>query len=392
MKKSTQNFCLSTLSVDYRLSINEMEQFCRNFPALKHFNLKTKGVRDLFDGNRWKVLANSFYTFNFHFDAQYRLVESILKSFCTPFWLEEKRWFVAYDDYSLFSIPHFAPNHIDISQPSRIYSTVPDHKFLYDYVNRITMKTTAIRHCHYFTGVKTLELECSISLKAIASIMNLSSIKYLKVLSLDVVLKSLPLEDLMPQIRELRVEKDLTVDRVERVHPYRFEQIHKLDISINAKQVDRIIEKLSIIFPNIQQLILRSPIHSKDTVVRLVDRFQYLGHLSFLIDIWFYRREGNFCRSLDHFAQYSRQLGKEKFIRRIYGSRIVDSPNDCVCIHYWIGEEVNYFDKVIYLFLCNSPLLVLQTFILDALVVEFKISLASIQTYSITYLLSFILP
>ncbi|CAF4096923.1 unnamed protein product [Rotaria sordida] len=161
------------------------------------------------------------------------LIVNVLKSFRSSFWLEEKRWFVAYQDYCLFSVPHFAPNHVDISQQLRIHSTAPDNKSVYDQINKITMKTAAIKHNHYFTHIKTLELKCSVSLKTVASIIDLNHIKHLTVLSLSDVLKFMPLEYVMPHFCELTIENNVTIDIIKQISHYRFLQIRKLEIAID---------------------------------------------------------------------------------------------------------------------------------------------------------------
>ncbi|CAF1117819.1 unnamed protein product [Rotaria sordida] len=158
-----------------------------------------------------------------------------IESFRSSFWLEEKRWFVAYQDYCLFSIPQFAPNCIEISQQLRIRSTAPDNKFIYDQINKITMKTAAIKHNHYFTHIKTLELKCSVSLKTVASIIDLNHIKHLTVLSLNDVLKFMPLEHVMPLFCELTIENNVTINIIEQISHYRFLQIRKLEIASNIK-------------------------------------------------------------------------------------------------------------------------------------------------------------
>jgi hypothetical protein len=81
-------------------------------------------------------------------------ISGILNSICTPFWLEEKRWFVAYEDGSSFSIHYFAQNDIDISQSLHIASTAPNNTFLCNHLNKITIKrTTPIRYNDYFIDI-----------------------------------------------------------------------------------------------------------------------------------------------------------------------------------------------------------------------------------------------
>ncbi|CAF3979495.1 unnamed protein product [Rotaria sordida] len=190
-----------------------------------------------------------------------------IESFRSSFWLEEKRWFVAYQDYCLFSIPQFAPNCIEISQQLRIRSTAPDNKFIYDQINKITMKTAAIKHNHYFTHIKTLELKCSVSLKTVASIIDLNHIKHLTVLSLNDVLKFMPLEHVMPLFCELTIENNVTINIIEQISHYRFLQIRKLEIGVSRKQIDHIIEKLFLLFSCVQHIIYKSPVQTKDIMI-----------------------------------------------------------------------------------------------------------------------------
>ena len=291
-------------------TMNEMAQFLANLPALKHFELVVAGSMDLFDGNRWKILTQSLRTFHFQFSAPIRLSENILQSFRTPFWLEEKQWFVAYQDFSLFSVPRFTPKHIDLPRLTYIRSTASDPSFLHNYLNRI----------------ETLELRCFISLETIASILNVHSIKHLSVRSFDDLLRFVPLKDALPQLRQLSIKNDLTLNSIPYANDYRMAQIHKLEISIYAKQSTRILDKLSILFPCVHQLTYRSLIHSKDTIIHSMDRFPYLVTISFPIDIWFYRREANFCQHQP----------------RVCGTRIVDIGNDHLQIHYWIEQQITH--------------------------------------------------
>jgi hypothetical protein len=63
------------------------------------------------NGYGWQRLTTSFITLSFKFDVIILNIDDTLNTFHMPFWLEEKRWFVAYRDDFLFSIPHFLPDH-----------------------------------------------------------------------------------------------------------------------------------------------------------------------------------------------------------------------------------------------------------------------------------------
>lgn len=315
---------LQLTSLDFpsqHLTMEEIARFLANLPALKHFELVAAGSMDLFDGNRWKIFTQSLHTFHFQFLAPTRLSEDILQSFRTPFWLEEKHWFVAYQDYSLFSVPRFTPKHIDLPRRTYIHSTAPDPSFLHNYLNRI----------------ETLELKCSISLETIASILNVHSIKHLSIKSFNDLLRFFPLKSSLPQLRQLSIKNDLTLDSIPSTNNYPMDQIHKLNISFYAKQFNPLLNKLSMLFPCIHQLTYRSLVHSKDIIIHSMHRFPSLVTISFPIDIWFYRREANFCQNPNILIQHGRQ---------ICGTRIVDIGNDHLQIHYWIEQQMTHSSSI----------------------------------------------
>jgi len=111
----------------------QMEYFLSKLPHLKYLELKTKGLVDLFDGYRWQVLTKSLIIFNFKFFRTHLPIETTLASFHTPFWLEEKRWFVVYDDTCLFTVSYFVSDGITLSEQLNIRSTISDNTYLYNY-------------------------------------------------------------------------------------------------------------------------------------------------------------------------------------------------------------------------------------------------------------------
>ncbi len=355
--------------------MNEIKQFLMKLSNLKHLELQTAGSRDLLDGYQWQILVSSLNTFNFHFNVQDMLTENILQSFHTPFWLKEKSWFVAYQYYSLFSIPRFAPIVIDISQPACIQSTAPNTKFLYNNVKKIIMSTKAIRHNRYFADVNTFELQCSVSFKTISSIMSINQIKCLSVLLLDDLIRY----PTMTHLRELSIEQNLTMDMIERIRDYRFKQILKLRINIDEDKTECIIEKLSIIFSYVECLILKCPIQSKDIIILVIDGFKHLLNVSFFSKNRFYGDQSDFYSNPNSIAQYSQRLTKSKFICRIDGLHV----HGYFSIHYWIEEKVILLYEVILLY--NFHYLVCIMFTTDRLPIVPNISSVSIKKYFIAY-------
>jgi hypothetical protein len=267
-------------------------------------------------------------------------VDDTLDSFRTSFWLEEKRWFVAQvqEDRSVFSIPYFAPDEIEIPERLRICSTAPNGTFLYDNVDKITIKAAEIQHHHYFTLIETLELECSILLETLDSVMDLHQIKYLIIPSLNDLLIFMPLKDKIPRLNELTIKNTLTIDMIERIRSYRFEQIRKLELSISGVHSDYIIEELFRLFPSIYHLEVKDYVESERTMIRLIDGFKHLSNASFHV-----RSSSNDCDSSLYqnrnlIIQHSRRLIPDNFTCRIY-----HSSDNHLLYNWWIDNHVSQF-------------------------------------------------
>ena len=121
--------------------IDALELFLCLTPSLSH--LKLLGRRSEFDGKRWEefVQVNLLHLNQFQFDVQcwqWGMIERtrgdferIMKSFRSPFWLEDKKWFVQCQwhsfygyEYELYSIPMCKSSlEIDLSLNREIIST-----------------------------------------------------------------------------------------------------------------------------------------------------------------------------------------------------------------------------------------------------------------------------
>jgi hypothetical protein len=93
-----------------------MEYLLSNLTYLQHLQLELLGSQDLFDGDRWQIFTQNLISFNFKFNGYYNLNRNVLESYRTSYRIEEKQWFVGYHNNSIFSIPYFAPNYIDMFQ------------------------------------------------------------------------------------------------------------------------------------------------------------------------------------------------------------------------------------------------------------------------------------
>ncbi|CAF1512324.1 unnamed protein product, partial [Didymodactylos carnosus] len=132
------------------MSFDSLERCLNNLQHLTHLTIDATGTLDLLDGARWERFLSKrrIVKFNFKLSLSLNLVcnqneYSLLESFRSPFWLEEKRWFVACHKNegghlcpSIYSVPYFVPYSLQCS--TKTYpplSTVPadlEKKFFYD--------------------------------------------------------------------------------------------------------------------------------------------------------------------------------------------------------------------------------------------------------------------
>jgi hypothetical protein len=100
-----------------------------------------------------------------------------------------------------------------------------------------------------------------------------------------------------------------------------------------------IIEELFRLFPFVQHLKNNDYIQSEQTMIRLIDGFQYLLHASFHQSTLYNNNESIFCQNPNIIIQHSRRLTSDNFTCRIYHS----SDNNLL-YNWWIDENVCYFD------------------------------------------------
>lgn len=316
-----------------------MEDLLPQFPHLRYFYLLAWGDNDdIVDGYRWQTITSSLNLFCFKLFVNSGNADNVLDSFRTSFWLEERRWFVARQDRCVFSIPYFASNDIDISQPLSTQSTASDSIFLYKFVNKIIINEAEIRQNHFFTNVQTLELKCSIPLEKIESAMDLYKIKCLIVSSLNDLLLFLPLIDKVPRLNELTIENTITSAMIQQIRSHRFDRILKLKISISKLHSHYIIEELFRLFPFIKQIEVTNYVESEKTMIRLIDGFKYLSNASFYVSSPNNDRQFSLCEHENAIIQHSQRLTTGNFTCRIYHS----SKNNFL-INWWIGEHVCLF-------------------------------------------------
>ncbi|CAF4305233.1 unnamed protein product [Rotaria sp. Silwood2] len=301
------------LQIDFfPVSMDYMEYFLSNCFYLRHFELHLAGYADLTDGQRWQALTNSLVTFYFKFDIHIciNFIEQILNSFRTSFWLEEKHC----------------------------------------HVNEFTVRKGKISK-EYFTNINVLKLKYSIPLKYLLRIVDLNQVKHLSILSLQYLLKLMPISKKLPCLYELSVKNDITKHAIKRMFTYSLEQIQKLTIRISDKYNEYIIEELFRLFPCTKYLIYKSHISSTHVMIHLINGFEHLLNASFISCGPFSNQEQIF--------RYDPNLIVSRIKRLTYGAsfcRIYYLPNNGseFIINWWIEEQVSHFYviQILLIFYC----------------------------------------
>ncbi|CAF3965173.1 unnamed protein product [Rotaria sp. Silwood1] len=172
--------CLARLLVKINNSagsINEIEKFLLNFPSLKHLELSTKIDNNFVTGHQLENLSKDLITLKFIFKITLDLIEETLDTFRTSFWLEEKCWFVAYENNYLYTVPCSMYTHINETFQPPKYSTILKNSIFYDNIIKLTLYYNLIETCHRFNNITTLEIGPEdISIETLSAIVNLNGV------------------------------------------------------------------------------------------------------------------------------------------------------------------------------------------------------------------------
>jgi len=260
--------------------MNDIEPMISNLPRLKHLELVGNFNKDVVDGHRWQMKVKSLVTFKFMFSLLVELESQDLDSFRSSFWLEEKRWFVAFAEKRLFSVPDFAITETDKNFRLPLYSTVSDNRIFYECINKLKLIETPENIDHHFTHVQTLTLDCSIPLSILGNIVNLSGVQHLIFPSLKENFSVMLLINEMPSLRQILVRCNMR-SFLKQFPCETIDKIQSLEINHPVDNVnDYSIEEVCTVFSNVKHLRVN---HICDTnqILDFLDRFKYLSTASF---------------------------------------------------------------------------------------------------------------
>ncbi|CAF3819929.1 unnamed protein product [Rotaria sp. Silwood1] len=333
-----------------RLTMYQMEQFLPHLPHLKHFHFvfQAYATAEICDGYRWQLLTSSLITFNFKFHASLVLSEQTLDSFRSTFWLEEKRWFVAYQEHYLFSIPYFAPSDAAIPYKSSVYFTAPDNSVIYDHVTKVVVTKVPIQISVRFSYIKVLELRCSISLETLLSIVNLSKVEHLTVSSYEYI-SLMAFIRAMPSLHSLSIEHCSKFNLIEEMQGNQIEQIRILQISYYPDRTDHFIEQMCRCFPSVEHLIVPC-IVSRSAMIRCIDGFKKLSSASFSIYDLSKKNVQKYNNNPDSIISESRRL-----IHGAYTLRYNHMFEATSTVYLWLGQQVNDTHLITIVIIYRAP-------------------------------------
>ncbi|CAF1529881.1 unnamed protein product [Adineta ricciae] len=280
---------LSVISANVLMSMDEIEQFLRSFPNLIHFTIKVSSQHvdiDMIDGHRWQSITQSLSTFNFKLRPKNKVNQMHLDSFRTPFWTEEKRWFVAYHDEFIFTITDSNLSFMKISSDSFIYSTIPNSTILYQPQKSIVRGRASLANDFRFATVKSLELYWDDSWESLASFNNFNHVEHLWISSTSCHLLK-HIQHHMPKLHTLSFLDDSNESAITAILYIRgleLKQIRTLQFHrcrFPKENVD-VVGKLSDLFPCAEH-IKKWIIKSRSDIIDIIGKFKELRSISFTI-------------------------------------------------------------------------------------------------------------
>ncbi|CAF3031780.1 unnamed protein product [Rotaria sp. Silwood2] len=276
------------------VSMKNMEQLLGNLPSLKYLELHANGHDDLVDGQRWQMITSRLIMFNFYFSIPKDLESQDLDSFRSSFWLNEKHWFVASINRSLFSVPSFAETCANEEFQPITVSTLSDNTIFYDCITQLTVSEPVVDINQRFLRVRTLAMFHFIPLSSIEQIVDLNRIQNLILCSSTNYSGMGCLLNEMPNLWRISIRNKITYF-IEEVQCKSYDKIRKLDIGNRYSMSDNYevnysIEQLCIVFPKIEQLNICHWCPTTE-VFCFINRFPQLLTVSFHFSNWILSEE-----------------------------------------------------------------------------------------------------
>lgn len=307
-----------------------------NLPRLRHLTLFSSCDKDVVNGHHWERIVRNLLTFTFKFSTYQEIESEQLNSFRTSFWLDQKRWFVAYIDGQFLSL---SPSNSILSErlSSHVSSkctTSPDTNISDQNIREFTLSRGSYDYNSHYSYVETLTLRNPPPVVTIARIIDLNQVRTLKLFRLR---RNYPMKALLSKIPNLSqlsihfdLEQFLKQVRYQVLHKIRTLSINEFDSSTDLSIIN--IENLSTLFPQLEHL----HVHSSCTMEEIADflhEFKHLSKASFSYMKWFSRGDREASR-VDIQSQLD-QMRHEEGLNFTYRF-------DSSSVYCWIGPQSNH--------------------------------------------------
>jgi hypothetical protein len=260
------------------ITFNEIQQFLIHFQKLKYLTLNIRGVADhLADGKRWETCPTIINLEKFNFIIQFKdpftspnqTISQLFDSFCTSFWIDYKKWYIAITTHYVYTISCF-DNQLFHSPMSMPLSSAPDNHWFYSKTKGIKIETyPSLIYLNRFNNLEKLDLSEE---NILLSINNIHQFAHLRHLIFHQSISSRILGSILKQSPHIN-HLTLTQNDFNRLYP--LENIQYLHFHESIKLTNRIqVKQLSRVFPSIKRLSIQ--LNSLRLICQLIDHFHHL--------------------------------------------------------------------------------------------------------------------
>lgn len=250
-----------------------------NLPRLQHLELIASCYKDVIDGQRWEKNVKDLVTFKFMFYT-YVARPQELDSFRTSFWLQHKRWFVAYMKGQFFSLPHFLTMGTDDHSEIYQYTTAPAKEILYQNINELELTRKSTSRNIRFSHIQTLVIHSSLRLNVIKETVDLGQIRNLIIYPTRKTFRMRSMLNEMPNLRQMTIAHDVK-SFYRRIQYHPLEHIETLQIGVTLMPPSHYnAGHLSSIFPYVKHLHINHQCLGEE-ILDFLHRFKYVCTASF---------------------------------------------------------------------------------------------------------------
>ena len=253
-------------SLDGRMTMLQMNEVLIKLPRLNHLeldiedpfdvterekwqdivrrlDLDIEAPADIIDGNQWRYLVSHLHRFDFRFRLATPMDETVLNSYRTAFWLQEKRWVVGLQNTvsssTLFTIPRFAPKTVhytvDYDPPCSAALSSSSSDYLQTFIETLILPEPC-PFTDQFPNVTSLASETTEPMEQdhLLSYLNLPKLSSLS-LSTTSLLQVLSSTLLFPRIHQLKIQTVTSKGSMERLCAI-FPNLEHLQVTVNSNE------------------------------------------------------------------------------------------------------------------------------------------------------------